>query len=139
MIKLIKELIKLINESGIDELEVKTFFRSIRVAKKRLIEPQAVSLPKEILAPQEKPKEEEKGTYIKAPMVGTFYRASSPGNPPYVEVGDEVTPGKTVCVIEAMKVMNEIESDVKGVIQEILVNNGDPVEYGQPLFRVEPK
>ena len=76
---------------------------------------------------------------IKAPMVGTFYRAPAPDAAPYVDVGSEVEPDTVVCIIEAMKVMNEIKAEVRGVITEILVENGKPVEYGQPLFRVRPK
>ena len=75
---------------------------------------------------------------IKSPMIGTFYRSSSPGNPPFIEVGDEITPGKVVCIIEAMKLFNEIESEVSGRIVKVLVENASPVEYDQPLFLVEP-
>jgi acetyl-CoA carboxylase biotin carboxyl carrier protein len=78
-----------------------------------------------------------KGNTIKAPIVGTFYRSSSPDAPSYVEVGDRVEAGKVVCIIEAMKLMNEIESEYSGVIREILITNGQPVEYGQPLFVIE--
>lgn len=77
-------------------------------------------------------------TQIKAPMVGTFYRAPSPESPSYVEIGSEVTPETVVCIIEAMKVMNEIKAEVHGVITQALLENGKPVEYGQPLFRVRP-
>ena len=75
---------------------------------------------------------------IKSPMVGTFYRAPAPEAPPYVEVGTHVTEGQTLCILEAMKLMNELESEVDGIVREILVNNADPVEYGQVLFRIEP-
>lgn len=75
---------------------------------------------------------------IKSPMIGTFYRSSAPGKPMFVEVGDEVSPGKVVCIIEAMKLFNEIESEVKGRIVKILVDDASPVEYDQPLFLVEP-
>jgi acetyl-CoA carboxylase biotin carboxyl carrier protein len=78
-----------------------------------------------------------KGNTIKAPIVGTFYRSSSPDAPSYVEVGDRVEAGKVVCIIEAMKLMNEIESEYSGIIREILITNGQPVEYGQPLFVIE--
>lgn len=80
----------------------------------------------------------EKANYhiIRSPLVGTFYRAPSPEAPPFVEVGDIVSPGQTLCIIEALKVMNEIESDVKGKIENILVENGEIVEYGQPLFEI---
>lgn len=75
---------------------------------------------------------------VKSPMVGTFYRAPAPEAPPYVEVGSSVTKGQTLCILEAMKLMNELESEVDGVVREILVSNAEPVEYGQVLFRIEP-
>jgi acetyl-CoA carboxylase biotin carboxyl carrier protein len=75
---------------------------------------------------------------IKSPMIGTFYRSSAPGKPAFVEIGDEVSPGKAVCIIEAMKLFNEIESEVKGRIVKVLVEDASPVEYDQPLFLVEP-
>ncbi|NES99846.1 MAG: acetyl-CoA carboxylase biotin carboxyl carrier protein [Sphaerospermopsis sp. SIO1G2] len=75
---------------------------------------------------------------VESPMVGTFYRASAPGEDPFVEVGDRVKTGQTVCIIEAMKLMNEIEAEVSGQVMEILVQNGEPVEYGQPLMRINP-
>ncbi|MEO1961117.1 MAG: acetyl-CoA carboxylase biotin carboxyl carrier protein, partial [Paracoccus sp. (in: a-proteobacteria)] len=74
---------------------------------------------------------------IKSPLVGTFYRAPAPGAPPFVEEGDIVSPGQVLCIIEALKVMNEIESDVRGKVVKILVENGQPVEYGQPLFLID--
>ncbi|GAI15118.1 unnamed protein product [marine sediment metagenome] len=77
-------------------------------------------------------------TEIKSPMVGTFYRASSPESAPFVDTGSEIQPGEVICIIEAMKLMNEIKAEVKGRIKEILVENGNPVEFGQVLFRVEP-
>jgi len=75
---------------------------------------------------------------VKSPMVGTFYRAPSPEAPPYVELGSRVVPGQTLCIIEAMKLMNELKAEVSGVVREICVENGEPVEYGQVLFRIEP-
>jgi acetyl-CoA carboxylase biotin carboxyl carrier protein len=80
---------------------------------------------------------EPKGHQLKSPMVGTFYRAPSPGAPAFVEIGQVVTKGQTLCIIEAMKLLNEIESDAAGTIKAILVENGQPVEYGQPLFLIE--
>lgn len=84
------------------------------------------------------PQAEQKSVEISSPMVGTFYRSPAPGEPPFVEVGDRVRLGQTVCIIEAMKLMNEIEAEVSGQILEILVQNGEPVEYGQPLMRINP-
>jgi len=83
-------------------------------------------------------KKEEKYIDIKSPMVGTFYRAPSPESPPYVEVGDNVTPETVLCIVEAMKLMNEIKAEVRGQIIEILAENSQPVEYGQPMFRIKP-
>ncbi len=88
-------------------------------------------------APAETTKVEENVTFIKSPMVGTFYRTPAPEMPPFVEVGHKVTEKSPVCIIEAMKVMNEIQSEVAGTIVEILLENGQPVEYGQPLFKVK--
>jgi len=81
---------------------------------------------------------EQKFAEIPSPMVGTFYRAPAPSEPPFVEVGDRIRSGQTVCIIEAMKLMNEIEAEVSGQVMEILVQNGEPVEYGQPLMRINP-
>ncbi len=98
--------------------------------------------PEQLGAPQPTaaaaPKKEEEGVlYIKSPMVGTFYPSPSPESPPYVEPGQKVTESTVVCIIEAMKVMNEIHADVKGTLLEILVESGQPVEYGEPLFKVK--
>jgi len=93
----------------------------------------SASIPPPIAAPPSTPALE-----IKSPMIGTFYRAASPESPEYVEVGTEVNPDTVVCLIEAMKVMNEIKAETKGVITHILVENAKPVEFGQPLFRLRP-
>lgn len=87
----------------------------------------------------EKPKVDENLYIVKSPMVGTFYRAPSPDSPPFVNIGDAVDQGKTLCIIEAMKIMNEIKSEVKGVVKEILVENAQAVEFNQPLFVIEKK
>ena len=90
-------------------------------------------------APAEEPSSAGKGLVdVKSPMVGTFYRAPAPEAPPYVEVGTRVGKGQTLCILEAMKLMNELESEVEGVVREVLVDNADPVEYGQVLFRIDP-
>jgi len=84
-------------------------------------------------------KEDHKeGIYITSPIVGTFYRAPKPDAPPFVEIGDEIKVGQTLCIIEAMKLMNEVKSEYNGIVRDILVENGEPVEYGQPLFIIEP-
>lgn len=151
----LKTLIDLVQNSGISELEISEGEEKIRIAK-HLPPAQAVAVnlppanpganalaatpaavspaptfaaPAATIAP-----EEETGDILKAPMVGTFYRASAPDAPPFVEVGQAVQVGQTLCVIEAMKLMNEIEAEVSGTVTAILVDNGQAVEYGQPLF-----
>ena len=104
------------------------------------IAPQMQTMPQQPVVQQETKKEEDTSKYIeiKAPMVGTFYRKPAPDKPAFVNVGDEVTPGKTVCIIEAMKLFNEIEAEVSGKIIKILVEDASPVEFDQPLFLIDP-
>lgn len=145
----LKTLIDLVAESGISELEVTEGEGKVRIVK---APPQVVAQPMPMpalpainaapapaAAPAAVPAEAAApqlpaGHVVTSPMVGTFYRAPSPGAAPFVNVGDTVKEGQTVCIIEAMKLLNEIESDKGGVIKEILVENGQAVEYGQPLF-----
>lgn len=147
-IKEIKEMINLMNDNGLVELEIEKDDMRIRLKKtgsgaegysgpvviEREKIPQGPA--KEAQEPVEKPA--GKTVEIKAPMVGTFYRAPSPEAPPYVEVGQVVETGQVICIIEAMKLMNEIKSEIKGKILEILVDNAEPVEFGQPMFLIEP-
>lgn len=100
--------------------------------------PAAVREAPQTVAPPAEKKKEDNYTEIKSPMVGTFYRAPSPESPPYVEVGDHVNTETVLCIVEAMKLMNEIKAEMRGQIMEILVENGQPVEYGQPMFKVKP-
>lgn len=141
-IREIKELINLMNENNLSELEIEREGMRIKLKKASLEEPPSVIVEKE--KPPSKPlpqptpsKPTSKTIEIKAPMVGTFYRAPSPETPPFVEVGQEIEPGQVICIIEAMKLMNEIKSEIRGKIKEILVENGEPVEFGQPMFLVE--
>jgi acetyl-CoA carboxylase biotin carboxyl carrier protein len=156
--KQIQELIKMINKSNIGEvsIEEKGFKLTIKQKEEPVQNvfaspvPQAASLsPQQALPPAaagapaaEKPKAAEPASdnyiTIKSPMIGTFYRSQSPGKPAFVEVGDEISAGKVVCIIEAMKLFNEIESEVKGRIVKVLAEDASPVEYDQPLFLVEP-
>lgn len=142
----LKKLIDLVQESGISELEVTEGEEKVRIAK-QLPASQAVSYvtaapAPSSAAPAEAPPAERAdpadalpaGHVVKSPMVGSFYRASAPGAKPFVDIGQSVSVGERLCLIEAMKLMNEIESDVEGVVKAILVENGQPVEYGQPLF-----
>ncbi|MCX7673629.1 MAG: acetyl-CoA carboxylase biotin carboxyl carrier protein [Thiobacillaceae bacterium] len=144
----LKKLIDLVQASGIAELEITEgeervrITRALAAAAPMAVPPQAVyAVPPVPAAPEvtdgsqtaAEPAQPE-GHVVKSPMVGTFYRAPSPGARPFVEVGQTVKPGDTLCIIEAMKLMNEIEADLGGVIKAILVENGQPVEYGEPLF-----
>lgn len=147
--KYIEELVKILEESCLSEIEITDFFgRKIRLSKNSgnatvTVSKAAPSKPVKAQSDAdhsstlENPATAARIT-IKSPIVGTFYRAPSPDAPPYVEVGDIVKPGQVVCIVEAMKLLNEIESDVTGKIVEILVKNEDPVEYNQELFLVEP-
>ena len=147
----LKKLIDLVQESGIAELEVKEGEESVRITR-AVGSQQTVYLPQGAVnemqqqgtlpAPATRTStieddEEEaapKGHAVKSPMVGTFYRSATPGGQPFVDIGQTVTEGETLCIIEAMKLMNEIEADYSGVVQQILAENGQAVEYGQPLF-----
>lgn len=140
-IREINEMIKIMNENGLVELEIEKEGLRLRLKKESKGE---IATHLERIAPhiKEVPKvarEAPRGlTEIKAPMVGTFYRAPAPNAPPFVEVGSEVEKDQVVCIIEAMKLMNEIKSELKGKVVEILVENAEPVEYGETLFLIEP-
>jgi len=144
----IKELIAIFNESDITELvleldNLKLHLSKLKVsapqqAAQHVPQPSATAGTKEAEPQQPSQEQPAKLREVLAPMVGVFYRAPSPGADPYVEVGSFVEKGQTLCIIEAMKLMNEIESEYRGQVVEILVENGQPVEYGQPLFLIEP-
>jgi len=154
-IRKIKKLIELLEESGIAEIEIKEGEEAVRISR---MPPGAITQPPQVIhlsagpaaaasAPAlasevaaaesaaQKPKPSEH--VITAPMVGTFYASPSPGAKPFVEIGDEVKVGQVLCIIEAMKMMNQIEADRPGRIASVMARNGDPVEFGQPLFVVE--
>ena len=142
----LKTMIELVQQSGIAELEVTEGEERVRIVRGGQPAPvvtAAVPAPPAAQAPAGPPaapaedSEAVNGHVVKAPMVGTFYRASAPGAKPFVEVGDTVKPGQVICIIEAMKLMNEIESDKEGVVRAILVENGQPVEYGEPLAIID--
>ena len=138
----LKTLIDLVAESGIAELEITEGEGKVRIVKfSQSTQPAPVyehaspaAVPAAASAPAAAAPAAPAGHAVNAPMVGTFYRAPSPGAQPFVEVGQSVKEGQPLCIIEAMKLLNEIEADKAGVIKEILVENGEPVEYGQPLF-----
>ena len=144
----VRELIELVKNSNIKSLKIESSEGKIVIETHRGEPAQVEPVRKgpsveefkhqEVLPPSEDISEEEKKYHvIKSPLVGTFYRSPSPGAPPFVEVGDIVSPGQVLCIIEALKVMNEIESDVRGRVEKILVENGETVEYGQPLFLID--
>lgn len=154
-IKQIQELVKLINKTNIGEITIEEEGVKITVKQKKdpvqhiiaggssapayaapAVQPTSAPAPA-ASKPAASPKTDNLVT-IKSPMIGTFYRQAGPGKPIFASVGDEVTPGKVVCIIEAMKLFNEIESEVKGKIVKVLVEDASPVEYDQPLFLVDP-
>ncbi len=151
-IRKIKKLIELLEESGIAEIEIKEGEEAVRISRMPggiaahqipampslpAAAPQAGAQPSEAAAESAPPAPRPNEHVITAPMVGTFYAAPSPGAKPFVSIGDEVQVGQVLCIIEAMKMMNQIESDKAGRITSIMARNGDPVEFGQPLFVIE--
>ena len=159
-IRKVKKLIELLDESGIAEIEITEGEESVRISRYSQHAPAATPSPAPpaavISAPVESPpasatpvtapaqaaapaEAEEDGYEVTSPMVGTYYAASSPGAAPYVQVGDRVSEGDTLCIIEAMKMMNQIETDVSGVVKSIRVQNGEPVEFGQTLFVIDQR
>ncbi len=155
----IQDLIKFVSKSGVSEVELETkeikiVIRTPKTASANVIMQaapvaampvqqapvQAMPAPAaaEVKTPAAPASDESKYLTIKSPMIGTFYRSAGPDKPAFINVGDEVNPGKAVCIIEAMKLFNEIESDIKGKIVKVLVNDATPVEYDQPLFLVDP-
>jgi acetyl-CoA carboxylase biotin carboxyl carrier protein len=154
----LKTLIDLVSESAISELEITEAEGKVRIVKAPVTQPASLALPPIVSAaltapviastappanaaaappPATAAPAEQEAKLIRSPMVGTFYRAASPGAPSFVDIGSEVKAGEPVCIIEAMKIMNEVESDVDGRIAKILVENGQAVEFGQPLFMLE--
>ncbi len=151
----IKKIIKLVENSDVDEVEIEEEGKKIRVVKNRNsaasyqipmmqpVVPQLPQVPSPVPTPPQEPsavlptKPTSQLHEIRSPIVGTFYRAPAPDAEPYVEVGQQVKRGDVLCIVEAMKLMNEIESDVDGRVVEILAENGKPVEYNQVLFRIE--
>jgi acetyl-CoA carboxylase biotin carboxyl carrier protein len=159
----IQDLIKFVSKSGVSEVELETkeikiVIRTPKTAPQVMMQPvQAMAMPQASPASQAQQAsapaataesksttpppaaaDDSKYVTIKSPMIGTFYRSAGPDKPPFVNIGDEIAAGKPVCIIEAMKLFNEIESDVKGKIVKVLVNDASPVEYDQPLFLVDP-
>jgi acetyl-CoA carboxylase biotin carboxyl carrier protein len=154
-IRKVKKLIELLDESGIAEIEITEGEESVRISRYAQGAPAAPAAPAPVAIAAPAPaaaapapaqasapapvEADEEGFLVTAPMVGTFYAASSPGAAPYVQVGDRVNEGDTLCIIEAMKMMNQIEADVSGVVKSIRVQNGEPVEYGQTLIVIDQR
>ncbi len=148
-IRKVKKLIELLEESGISEIEISEGEESVRISRhptggvhmmpSYAAPPPAAAAPVAAAAPAAESTEPDvpAGHVVSSPMVGTFYRAPSPGAKDFVEVGQSVKVGDTLCIIEAMKMMNQIEADKSGVVKAVLVENADPVEFGQPLFVIE--
>ncbi|MEC7808855.1 MAG: acetyl-CoA carboxylase biotin carboxyl carrier protein [Pseudomonadota bacterium] len=137
----IKKLIEMLQESDLNEIEVKEGEESVRINRKK----GDVEIPQQIVAPQVQNKKivdnvdepEENLSFIQSPMVGTFYRSPAPGKPPFVEIGQRVKKGDTICIIEAMKMMNQVKSEFDGKIVDIKVENGQPVEFNESLVSIE--
>jgi acetyl-CoA carboxylase biotin carboxyl carrier protein len=139
----LKKLIDLVQESGISELEVTEGEEKVRIVKNYgtlaaapMQQHYAMPAPAPVVSSVNLDEEDDvvEGHVVKSPMVGTFYRSPSPGAESFVQIGQSVTKGDTICIIEAMKLLNEIEADASGVIKAILLDNGEPVEFGEPLF-----
>ena len=145
----LKTLIELVETSGIAELEIQEGEERVRITRALMHSQQAGAAPSAQVAPvsvasaatpaaplsvESTPPPAAEGHVVKSPMVGTFYRSASPGAKPFVEVGDSVQQGDVLCIVEAMKLMNEIEADASGTIKAVIAENGQPVEFGQPLF-----
>lgn len=138
----LKEIIELLKETDITELQLEKDGTKVRIKREKILSPVEVPIQK-FSGLYEKVTsetgEETRLITVTSPIVGSFYRSPSPEAPPFVEVGSRIKKGQVLCIIEAMKLMNEIESEVEGVIVKILVENGHPVEYGEPLFLIEPE
>ena len=138
----LKTLIDLVSESGVAELEITEGEDRVRIVNRNGAAPVQVHQPVTVAQPMPVPvpaptAPQQTGTPLTSPMVGTFYRAPSPGADPFVKVGDTVKKGQVVCIIEAMKLLNEVEADMDGTVKEVCVENGQPVEFGQSLFIIE--
>lgn len=136
----LKELISLLKDTDIAELQIEKDGTKIRIRRHAILSPLEVQQKhiKPVEVTKETEEEVQRLVTITSPIVGTFYRSPSPDAPPFVDVGTKIKKGQVLCIIEAMKLMNEIESEVDGVVVRILVENGQPVEYGEPLFLIEP-
>jgi len=155
-IRKVKKLIELLDESGIAEIEITEGEESVRisrystsaapapmaapvVAPVAVAAPAPVAAPPTVASPAPAAEPEEDGFLVTAPMVGTYYSSPSPGSPSFVQVGDKINEGDTLCIVEAMKMMNQIDAEISGTVKSIRAQNGDPVEYGQVLFVIDQR
>ena len=138
--KKLKEFIKFMEDNNLNELEIEEDGKRIRLKKNSSDQPVVISqAPSQTQTTSDKGPSKTNILEIKSPMVGTFYTAPSPGAKPYVGIGTVIEPGEIVCIVEAMKLMNEIKAEVGGKVVQILVENADPIEFGQTLFAIEPR
>jgi acetyl-CoA carboxylase biotin carboxyl carrier protein len=144
----IKELLQIFEESGVAEMEVQRGENRLRLRRApttqeletpAAVPPPSAHAPAPAAAPAKTPPADANHTLVKSPIVGTYYDAPSPGAPPFVKIGDTVEPGQVLCIIESMKLMNEIEAEMAGTLVHKLVENGRPVEYGEALFAIRPR
>jgi len=145
-IRKIKKLIDLLQTSDVAEIEIREGEESVRISRYSSVMPQQLTLPQPTAAYHQpivtttapvEPVVDIKGQMVTSPMVGIFYRSASPASKPFVEEGQQVNEGDTLCIIEAMKILNQITAEKAGVVRKVLVENGAPIEYGQPLFVIE--
>jgi acetyl-CoA carboxylase biotin carboxyl carrier protein len=151
-IRKVKKLIELLEESDVAEIEIHEGEESVRISRASSMPvaipspnlaapmvptPQMVPAAAAAPTPETEPSDKIQGHAVRSPMVGTFYRSPSPGSKPFIEEGQQVASGDTLCIIEAMKILNQIESDKAGTVRSILVDNGQPVEYNEPLFIID--
>jgi len=147
-IRKVKKLIEMLEESKISEIEIHEGEESVRISRVSSVTPSqsllqipagepSVTVKTDTGQGSQDAGEEQEGYIVKSPMVGIFYESPTPGKPPFVELGKRVAKGEVLCIIEAMKIMNQIESEFSGIISKLMVENGEPVEYGQPLFIIK--
>ena len=134
----LKKLIELMKDSDVTELQLEKEGEKVRIKREKFLTSVEIPRPSAPGSPEASEEDTQRLVTVTAPLVGTFYRAPSPDSPSFVEVGDRVSKGQVICIVEAMKLMNEIESEADGVIVKALVDNAQPVEYGEPLFLIEP-
>ena len=137
LLEIVDALSQQVNKAAMDEIEVETDEFRVKLTKRNAAAPAVQVQPAAQPVQTAAPAVASGGRFVKAPLIGTFYAAAAPGKPPFVSVGDKVSKGSVVCIVESMKLMNEITSEFDGTVAEILVSDGDSVEYDQPLIRID--